>query len=102
MVPKVWLPPATPFTLQLTALFSATVTVALNCAVEEVTTATDEGFTVTVMAGGATVVEAEELADAGAVPPQDVIKLTKPTAKPRTMAISNFRTFIPRLRNPEM
>jgi hypothetical protein len=88
--------PATPLTLQLRPVFVVPVTVAVNCAVAEVKTVVAEGLTVTVITGGVTVVELVELAAAGAVPPQDVIKLVEAAADNRTRPIPNVRTFIPR------
>jgi len=52
-VPKVWFPPATPFTLQVTAVLAAPVTVALNWAVREVNTVAVEGPMLTVTVAGA-------------------------------------------------
>ena len=95
-MPRVWFPPVTPFTLQLTAVLAAPVTVAVNCAVAEVETVVVVGLTATVITGGATLVELVELAAAGAVPPHDVIKLIAAIANRRTTtAVPNFRTFIP-------
>jgi len=46
-VPTVALPPAIPFTLQVTAVFAVPVTVAVNCCVAPVTTEALVGLTVT-------------------------------------------------------
>lgn len=94
IVPKAWFPPATPFTLHVTAVFDPPVTVAVNCAVREVVTVVSEGLTLTVIVGGATVVEFVELAAAGEAPPHDVIEPTKTTASRKAMPIPNFLTFI--------
>jgi hypothetical protein len=53
MVPAAALPPAVPFTLQVTAVFTEFVTVAVNCWVAEGATVTRDGATVTVTDGGA-------------------------------------------------
>jgi hypothetical protein len=54
MVPAVEFPPGTPFTVQITAVFDAPVTVALNCCVLPSNTLElgDETITVTDCAGG--------------------------------------------------
>jgi hypothetical protein len=96
MVPNVWFPPATPLTLQVTDVFEVPVTAAVNCAVAELRTVAVAGLTVTVISGGVTVVELVEVAAAGAVPPQDVIKVVKTTAESKASPIPNVRTFIPR------
>jgi len=57
-VPTVALPPAIPFTLQVTAVFVVPVTVAVNCCVAPVTTEALVGLTLTVT-GSTTVTEAE-------------------------------------------
>jgi hypothetical protein len=51
IVPTVAFPPATPFTCQVTAVFVAFVTVALNCWVSVVVTVGVVGVTVTATAG---------------------------------------------------
>ena len=48
MNPKVWLPPGTPFTSQVTAVLEVPVTVAVNCCVPKLGTFGDAGETVTV------------------------------------------------------
>jgi len=57
-VPTVALPPAIPFTLQVTAVFVVFVTVAVNCCVAPVATEALVGLTLTAT-GGMTVTDAE-------------------------------------------
>jgi hypothetical protein len=47
MNPSVWLPPATPFTAQVTAVFEVPVTIALNCSVPKFGTFAANGETTT-------------------------------------------------------
>jgi|SRR5712672_1706311 hypothetical protein len=77
MVPKVWFPPAIPFTLQFTAVFDVPETVAVNCLVSVVLTVAEGGSMLIVIAGGAVAVAVAALEEAGAVPPQDVIPQTR-------------------------
>jgi hypothetical protein len=51
IVPVVAFPPVTLFTCQVTAVFDAFITVAVNCVVVDVTTVAVFGLTVTVTAG---------------------------------------------------
>jgi hypothetical protein len=60
MVPTVELPPATPFTLQLTAVFEVPVTVAVNCCCPPMVTWAVVGESVTVTVAAVTVTLAEE------------------------------------------
>jgi hypothetical protein len=53
MAPTLELPPATPLTLHVTALFDVPETFALNCFVVVAGTLADEGATVTVIGGAA-------------------------------------------------
>jgi hypothetical protein len=52
IVPTVELPPAVPFTCQVTVVFAVPVTVPKNCFVAPGLTVTDAGVTVTVICGG--------------------------------------------------
>jgi hypothetical protein len=93
IVPNVLLPPATPFTLHVTAVFAAPVTVALNCAVNEVMTVAVEGVTMTVMIGPVLAIKLAELCEEGAPPPQDAVKSIKPIDG-RDATVPNPRVFI--------
>jgi hypothetical protein len=93
MIPKVWFPPATPFTLQLTAVFDVPDTVAVNCLVAVVLTVAEGGSMVMVIVGGAVTVAVAALEEAGAVPPQDVTAQTRPI-KPANEIID---THVPRI-----
>ena len=96
MVPKVWFPPATPFTLQVTAVLLVPVMVAPNWAVREVSTVAVEGLTLTaIVGGGASDAEFAELAAADVLPPHDVIEQARPTARKHPTTTPNFWNFIP-------
>jgi len=55
IVPVVALPPVTPFTCHVTAVFADPVTIAVNCCVLKTSTLAGLGDTVTVTAGGVAV-----------------------------------------------
>jgi hypothetical protein len=91
-VPTVEFPPATPFTVQVTAVFAAFFTVAVNCLVVVTGTPALEGATVTVTPGAAVTLK---FTGSLLVPPRPVLVTTMGTLVPTWAAVAVPLAFRP-------